>query len=378
MRRTSHDPLMNGSRRRCIPSACVSAALVLACVHAVTAAGGVGGGGSASPVTLTVRLGAGGKGTFRMTGGPTDSGRVVAPRTVVGGRLQITLRLTGAFGLLVISTSQACARPSGTWKVVSGTRAYASASGSGSTRGRIGCTRPWKPSTVVLAGRLSAPQLAAPPAYARPVLALGTDMSDFGGIATEDAADVNGDGYVDVVITRHRWRTFDTFPMLVLLNDRRGGFVDGTSTIWEGAPPRLQWPRKTVIADFNSDGRPDIFVGDHGYDGPPGPGFRNTLVLSTEGGKLRDATTNLPPRIRFTHSATAADVNRDGSIDLYIGSIYTEAHKEPPEIFLNDGRGSFRACADCLPPLVRSPVSVGGSTQDGYTYSASQSSDPLI
>lgn len=189
----------------------------------------------------------------------------------------------------------------GGWRVVSGTRSYGSASGSGSSRGRIGCSRPWKPSTLVLSGTLIAPQIAARPTYARPVLALSTDMSDFGGIATEDAADVNGDGYVDVVITRHRWRTFDTFPMLVLLNDQRGGFVDGTNTIWDGPPPRLQWPRKTVIADFNNDGRPDIFVGDHGYDGPPRPGFRNTLVLSTEGGELRDATTSLPPRIRFTH-----------------------------------------------------------------------------
>ena len=210
------------------------------------------------------------------------------------------------------------------------------------------------------------------PRYGQPTLALSTEAAVFGGIATEDSADFNGDGYVDVVTTGHRWRTYDTFPMLVLLNDRKGGFVDGTSAIFEGPPPRLQWPRKVVIADLNNDGRPDVFVGDHGYDGDPGPGFRNTLVLSTPSGKLRDATGDLPPRIRFTHSASAADVNGDGSLDIYVGSIYTWARKEPPELFLNDGAGRFSPCADCLPGLLRDPVNVRGQLLDGYTFTASQ------
>lgn len=226
---------------------------------------------------------------------------------------------------------------------------------------------------IVASSALARPSVGVGvPRHGPPTLALTSDQSDFGGIATEDSADVDNDGYVDVIITRHRWRTLDTFPMQVLLNNRRGGYVDGTAAIFEGPPPRLQWPRKVVIADFNNDGRPDIFVADHGYDDSPGPGFQNTLVLSTPRNRLRDATGNLPPRIRFTHSATAADVDRDGSLDLYIGSNYTEARKEPPEIMLNDGTGTFRACPDCLPPLVTTGFEIGGFHHPGYTYTASQ------
>ena len=323
-------------------------------------------------VTISVALRAGAGGTFAMTRGLSDSGRVRATRTIARRRLTTRQTLVGTYGTLLISSAQACGSLRGTWKVVSGTGAYAAATGGGTFRGRAACGSRAKQSTAVLTGTLEAPQLGELPSHARPALLVATDSSDRGGVATEDSADFNGDGLVDVVITRHNWRTFDTYALLVLLNNGRGGFKDGTAEIFDGPPPRLQWPRKFVLADFNNDGRPDIFVGDHGYDGPPGPGFHNTLVLSTPTNRLRDATANLPPRIRFTHSATAADVNGDGAVDLYIGSIYTDVLKDPPEIMLNDGTGRFRACTDCLPALLSARVFAGGMLQDGYTYTASQ------
>ena len=62
--------------------------------------------------------------------------------------------------------------------------------------------------------------------------------------------------------------------------------------------------------------------------------FQNSL-----GGKLSDASANLPAEYGFTHAAAAGDVNGDGAPDLYVGNICCGA---PPGILINDGSGGFR------------------------------------
>ena len=111
----------------------------------------------------------------------------------------------------------------------------------------------------------------------------------------------------------------------------------------------MQHPREIVIADLNGDARPDIFVADHGMDTDPFPGYQNTLVLSAPGGKLVDATAKLPQRDDYTHSATAADIDADGDVDLYVGNMGGEG-EEAPGILLNDGTGGFTLAEGRLPP----------------------------
>lgn len=94
-------------------------------------------------------------------------------------------------------------------------------------------------------------------------------------------------------------------------------------------------PRKALVADFNADGTPDIFVVSHGYDAHPYPGEKNKIVLSQPGGKF--VINDVSSEISFFHGGTAADVDRDGDIDVItLGGDFIE-----PMVFLNQGDGNF-------------------------------------
>jgi hypothetical protein len=161
-----------------------------------------------------------------------------------------------------------------------------------------------------------------------------------GTIMNMASADFNSDGEMDVVFDRHIFRSPDTFELEILVNDGNGGLRVGTSEIFDGPIPKVQHPRQMLIADFNGDGRSDIFIADHGQDSNPFPGYQNTLVLSSPGGKLIDGTSNLPQQSDFTHSAAFGDIDGDGDLDLFVGNIYGQK-KVPPQVWVNDGSGSF-------------------------------------
>ncbi len=91
-------------------------------------------------------------------------------------------------------------------------------------------------------------------------------------------------------------------------------------------------PRKAVVADFNKDGIPDVFVACHGYDSLPFPKEKSQLVLST--GRGQYIVTDMGD-IEFTHGASSADINGDGYPDIAVSggdNIY---------FYINQKNGSF-------------------------------------
>ncbi len=178
--------------------------------------------------------------------------------------------------------------------------------------------------------------------------------------------DLNGDGLLDVVVGDLSFDRIRPLPPVFLLNRGGGRFVDGTGSLFDGSPPAVEWNRQMVVADFNGDRRPDIFIADTGTDNaalnPGCPGQHNKLILSMPDGKFRDASSNLPQRFTFTHSAAAADVNGDGTIDIVENNVCGRDNVQS-DILLNDGGGHFTPTSDRLRDF---PRDVYGNTHS-YT-----------
>ena len=161
------------------------------------------------------------------------------------------------------------------------------------------------------------------------------------------AADFNDDGFPDIVLTRGIFQSGETTGIEFLINDGEGSFTVETENILSGDNAVIMEPREVLLADFNGDGRMDIFIADQGMDTDPFPGHQNTLVLSAAGGTMIDATENLPQQSDQTHSATSADIDNDGDLDLFIGNL--GGGGVPPQFWLNDGNGKFTIAEDLVP-----------------------------
>ena len=104
-----------------------------------------------------------------------------------------------------------------------------------------------------------------------------------------------------------------------------------------GPVPQVQHPAKISLCEFNGDGRKDTFIADNGMDANPFSGRQDALALSVPGGKLADASTNLPQKYDGTHSTTAADLDADGDVDIVAARMVGPG----PVFYLNDSRGAF-------------------------------------
>jgi serine/threonine protein kinase len=156
------------------------------------------------------------------------------------------------------------------------------------------------------------------------------------------AADVNGDGYLDVLLGNHN------SPSRVLLNAGDGTFP--TSTELPGGLHELDYTsslhadytNSIAAADVDGDGDLDVLLGN--YDTP-------SRVLLNAGDGTFPTNTTLPGDKLWTWSIAAADVNGDGYLDVLLGN-----HNRPCRVLLNAGDGTFPTSTE-LP---------GGSA---YTYS---------
>ena len=128
--------------------------------------------------------------------------------------------------------------------------------------------------------------------------------------------------------------------------DANGNWAEQPGMI--DSPAGCLHPRKAVVADFNADGKPDILVACHGYDGAPFAGERMWLVASTAGGQY--VSRPLGDFVGFFHAATAADIDGDGRIDIIATDTNTG---DGVRLFLNRGAAGFAEAKGRFPAAVK-------------------------
>jgi hypothetical protein len=191
-----------------------------------------------------------------------------------------------------------------------------------------------------------------------------TAVDNMAGAAQLKAADFNGDGITDVLVSRVNWSDVGVTPVAlqVFLGDGKGGYTDGTAQVFAAGSATVHYVPRIFVADFNKDGIADIFTPDFGVDGPPFPGGQNGLFLSASAThQLVNATATLPQALRLNHGASLGDVNGDGYLDIFVNALNNTAGSAE-DLLVNDGTGHFVSSPSLLPAYLKSSTNYSGHT----------------
>ena len=132
-----------------------------------------------------------------------------------------------------------------------------------------------------------------------------------------EAADVNNDGFPDLVIGNRDAKN------QILLNDKKGGFLEAVDL-----PGEVSFTYSIALADINGDNNIDIVVGN--FDETP-----NQLLLNFGEGVFLESL-DLPGHIDLTYKIALADVNSDGALDVIVGNRSIEN-----QLLINRGGRDF-------------------------------------
>jgi enediyne biosynthesis protein E4 len=152
-----------------------------------------------------------------------------------------------------------------------------------------------------------------------------------------DAADYDGDGWLDIVKTNFSDQTASLYR-----NNRDGTFTDATYAAGLGGNTQfLGWG--TLFVDIDNDGWPDLFMANgHVYpelDGhATGSTFRERKLLywNQHDGRFKDVSLNAGPGITEpfnSHGVAAADFDNDGMVELLVNNSH-----DSPSLLKNYGK----------------------------------------
>ncbi|UZH54508.1 VCBS repeat-containing protein [Salinimicrobium tongyeongense] len=161
---------------------------------------------------------------------------------------------------------------------------------------------------------------------------LGLNVNDLSGGSIVD--DFNNDNLLDVLVSS--W--FPSGKLNYFINDGQGGFIEKTST---AGLEEVKGGLNMIQADYNNDGFIDVFILRGAWMESLGK-HPNSLLRNNGDNTFTDVTLEAG-LLSFhpTQTATWADFDNDGWIDLFIGNESEKGNVHPSEFFKNNGDGTF-------------------------------------
>ena len=159
----------------------------------------------------------------------------------------------------------------------------------------------------------------------------------FGGLNINHA-DYDNDGDLDILVLRGAWfpGAYGLQPNSLLRNNGDATFVDVT---FEAGLGDVHYPTQTAgWMDFDNDGDLDLYIGNEATLEVRNP---NQLFLNNGDGTFTDIAKEAGVQdFRYTKSIAWGDYDGDGFFDLYVSN-----QQQPNRLYKNQGDGTFRDVA---------------------------------
>jgi hypothetical protein len=174
------------------------------------------------------------------------------------------------------------------------------------------------------------------------------------GLRAVEAADIDGDGKVDLVTAN-----INAGTLSVLHNASTGpGNVNFVLTSTVSVPGTK--PQALVLADFDGDHKPDVAFADQ-FAGNPGAVYVLTNQQLNQGGSFPNATKlTMPVSPSQAFGLVAGDFNGDGNTDLAVATTTPTVY-----VFYGHGDGTFPALESYTNPVMVQPQRIASGDFNG-------------
>ncbi len=151
--------------------------------------------------------------------------------------------------------------------------------------------------------------------------------------------DVNKDGLDDLFVCGAAGQ-----GGTLMIQSAAGKFVPADTAVF--AQARQSEQVDALFFDANNDGAPDLYVvsGGNQYD-DGAPYLADHLYMNNGSGHFTEAISAIPALLKNKSCVAAADIDKDGDIDLFVGGLADSKRyglAQPSYLLLNDGKGIFR------------------------------------